>query len=263
MWQKPTRSRGRCEDWDRDASAAEPEGTGGGGHAPQPAHADLHPPGGDVAAADPGGLSADRVTVPVSQQTLVDAAYHRDGADLVLVDGHGDRVLVHDFFAHDALPRLTTPDGASLSGDLAASLAGQAVSVRRSPGMSTVTSRSRRMAISGISLPRPQRRQAAGDRPGRRHRRRGDGHPYRRRQGRPGQGRPGVHARPAGKPARRFGRARALRQHHLRARRKRPDAPRRADLQAGIEKRQPQRVGLEGRLRVRQRRHRRNPKAMR
>ena len=96
-----------------DGSAPGSEATGGGGQG-LPAAADPHP----TAGADP-------VLLPVSQHTLTDATYHRDGADLVLVDGDGARLHVPNFFAHAALPDLTTPDGASLPGDLAAALAGQ------------------------------------------------------------------------------------------------------------------------------------------
>ncbi|HUA52367.1 MAG TPA: hypothetical protein VMB81_09390, partial [Candidatus Sulfotelmatobacter sp.] len=67
----------------------------------------------------------DRLLVPASQHTLADAAYHRDGNDLILTDGAGTRTVVDDFFAHERLPHLVTPDGATLPGDFAAALAGQ------------------------------------------------------------------------------------------------------------------------------------------
>ncbi|HUA52566.1 MAG TPA: FecR domain-containing protein, partial [Candidatus Sulfotelmatobacter sp.] len=87
------------------------DGGGGDGHIP-------------ATGVHPGDGAAGHVLLPASQQTLVDAAYQREGSDLVLVDGHGARTLVPDFFAHDALPSLRTPDGALLSGDFAATLAG-------------------------------------------------------------------------------------------------------------------------------------------
>src|SRR5579871_741133 len=91
--------------------------------------------GGNIPAGDGTGLpmgsdAADRLLVPASQHTLADAAYHRDGSDLVLTDGAGTRTVVDDFFGHERLPHLATPDGAALPGDFAAALAGQPTHVQ-------------------------------------------------------------------------------------------------------------------------------------
>ncbi|MBI3515633.1 MAG: FecR domain-containing protein, partial [Proteobacteria bacterium] len=72
-----------------------------------------------------GDGAAGQLFVPVSQHTLADAAYHRDGTALVLTDGAGARTQVDDFFAHDRLPQLVSADGSSVPGDFAAALAGQ------------------------------------------------------------------------------------------------------------------------------------------
>ncbi|MFQ5763872.1 MAG: FecR domain-containing protein, partial [Rhodospirillales bacterium] len=53
-----------------------------------------------------------------------DAAFGRQGADLVLTAPGGGRVVVRDYFAQETPPTLATPDGARISGPLAERLAG-------------------------------------------------------------------------------------------------------------------------------------------
>ncbi|MFQ5693523.1 MAG: hypothetical protein ACE5IM_10825, partial [Nitrospinota bacterium] len=53
-----------------------------------------------------------------------DAAFAREGADLVLTASDGTRVQVRDYFAQETPPALATPDGAQISGPLAERLAG-------------------------------------------------------------------------------------------------------------------------------------------
>ncbi len=55
---------------------------------------------------------------------LADAAFERDGADLVLKAPDGDQVVVQDFFAGETPPMLTTAEGAQVPGVLASRLAG-------------------------------------------------------------------------------------------------------------------------------------------
>ncbi len=55
---------------------------------------------------------------------LVDAAFHRDGMDLVLVAPDGRQVIVRGFYSGDTLPTLRGADGAQISGEIAATMAG-------------------------------------------------------------------------------------------------------------------------------------------
>ena len=55
---------------------------------------------------------------------LLSAQFERDGQDLLLVGGNGDRVIVRDYFAGDSPPDLLTEQGARIPADLAAILAG-------------------------------------------------------------------------------------------------------------------------------------------
>ncbi len=55
---------------------------------------------------------------------LADAAFERDGTDMVLKAPDGDQVVVQDFFAGETPPMLTTAEGAQVPGVLASRLAG-------------------------------------------------------------------------------------------------------------------------------------------
>ena len=55
---------------------------------------------------------------------LFSGHFERAGADLILRGDHGKVVVVHDYFASDHLPQLLSPDGAALSPEVVAALAG-------------------------------------------------------------------------------------------------------------------------------------------
>lgn len=62
------------------------------------------------------------VTVP--SHLLFDADYHRSGPDLVLTDDHGHELVITGYFSQPHPPALTTAEGATLSPDWVAKLAG-------------------------------------------------------------------------------------------------------------------------------------------
>src|SRR3954471_10165614 len=62
-------------------------------------------------------------------QFLFHADFKRTGSDLTLTGNDGHRVVVPEYFKHDRLPTLLAPDGAALTGDVVAALAGP-----RAPG---------------------------------------------------------------------------------------------------------------------------------
>jgi hypothetical protein len=68
----------------------------------------------------PDGLTA---TIP-DAHLLFTAQFSRAGADLILQGEDGKVVAVHDYFATDARARLLSPEGAALSPDVVAALAG-------------------------------------------------------------------------------------------------------------------------------------------
>ena len=82
---------------------------------------------GNLAAAkaptviDAGGHSS--IQVP-GGTFLLDAQYERHGNDLELVGADGSRVLIHDYFRTDHPPALTNGAGATISPELATTLAG-------------------------------------------------------------------------------------------------------------------------------------------
>ncbi len=75
-----------------------------------------------VAKVHEGSLGPEAV-IP-DAHLLFNGEFERAGADLILRDGHGKTVVVHDYFASDHLPQLLSPDGARLTPDVVAALAG-------------------------------------------------------------------------------------------------------------------------------------------
>src|SRR6185369_5522971 len=63
------------------------------------------------------------VTIP-DAQFLFHADFKRTGSDLTLTGTDGHRVVIPGYFSHDKLPTLLAPDGAALTGDVVAALAG-------------------------------------------------------------------------------------------------------------------------------------------
>lgn len=63
------------------------------------------------------------VTLP-DPNLLISGDYSRSGSDLVITGSDGARVVVQDYFAGDARPTLTSPDGAKITGDVVEALAG-------------------------------------------------------------------------------------------------------------------------------------------
>src|ERR1700730_3983002 len=66
--------------------------------------------------------SGDLITIP-DAHLLFCGSFKRAGNDLILT-GDGKKVVVHDYFAHDQLSALQSPEGAALPGKLVATLAG-------------------------------------------------------------------------------------------------------------------------------------------
>ncbi|MCH8112556.1 MAG: tandem-95 repeat protein [Proteobacteria bacterium] len=83
----------------------------------------------ETAAEQPYGAvidaAGDAVTVPYGTM-LLDAAFSRQGPDLLLTGDGGESVLVRGYFAAEAPPALLTEGGARLSPDTAEALAGPA-----------------------------------------------------------------------------------------------------------------------------------------
>ena len=69
------------------------------------------------------GTVADSIVIP-DGALLLGGDYQRQGSDLLIVGRDGDQVLVRDFFSDGTPPDLSTVDGAVISADLAARLAG-------------------------------------------------------------------------------------------------------------------------------------------
>ena len=69
------------------------------------------------------GPDAAYLTIP-DAHLLFNAEFKRAGSDLMLTGPDGKRVLVTDYFKHDKLPTLFSPEGAALTGDIVAALAG-------------------------------------------------------------------------------------------------------------------------------------------
>ncbi|HYV30760.1 MAG TPA: hypothetical protein VEO53_06590, partial [Candidatus Binatia bacterium] len=66
--------------------------------------------------------SGDLITIP-DAHLLFSGNFQRSGHDLILA-GDGKTVLVHDYFAHEKLATLESPEGAVLPGKLVGMLAG-------------------------------------------------------------------------------------------------------------------------------------------
>src|SRR5690348_9612742 len=76
-----------------------------------------------VRAAPVEGPDHDSVTVP-DAHFLFHADFKRTGSDLTLTGHDGQRLVVPGYFNHEKLPTLFTPEGAALTGDVVAALAG-------------------------------------------------------------------------------------------------------------------------------------------
>src|SRR4051794_5940057 len=63
------------------------------------------------------------VTIP-DAHFLFHADFKRSGSDLTLTGDDGQRIVIPEYFKHDKLPTLFSPEGAALTGDLVAALAG-------------------------------------------------------------------------------------------------------------------------------------------
>src|SRR5690349_2686448 len=70
-------------------------------------------------SADPSG---NLITVP-DAELLFSGDFKRSGHDLILA-GHGKKAVIHDYFAHETLPTLRSPDGAILPGKVVGIVAG-------------------------------------------------------------------------------------------------------------------------------------------
>src|SRR5436190_20294987 len=78
---------------------------------------------GSVHAAPIEGLDGAFATIP-DAHFLFHADFKRNGPDLVLTGEDGHRIVVPDYFKHEKLPTLLSPEGAALSGDVIAALVG-------------------------------------------------------------------------------------------------------------------------------------------
>src|SRR4051794_34661753 len=78
----------------------------------------------DVARALPIDSSdSGSVTIP-DAEFLFHAEFKRTGSDLTLTGQDGHKLVIPGYFDHDRLPTLFAPDGAALTGDVVAALAG-------------------------------------------------------------------------------------------------------------------------------------------
>ncbi|MGH6682428.1 MAG: hypothetical protein ACRECA_00645, partial [Pseudolabrys sp.] len=75
-------------------------------------------------ATDAVGSSHGAGMFTVPAEFLFHGDYKRAGADLKIIGQDGKSFVVHDYFKNDKLPTLFAPDGAALSGDVVAALAG-------------------------------------------------------------------------------------------------------------------------------------------
>jgi len=55
---------------------------------------------------------------------LFSADFKRSGSDLTLIGANGQKFIIFDYFRHENLPDLVSPDGATLSAQLVEKLAG-------------------------------------------------------------------------------------------------------------------------------------------
>jgi hypothetical protein len=78
---------------------------------------------GPTQIAIDNGSDGPSATIPDSH-LLFTAQFSRAGADLVLTGEAGKAFVVHDYFATDVHARLLSPEGAALSPDVVAALAG-------------------------------------------------------------------------------------------------------------------------------------------
>ena len=69
------------------------------------------------------GLDGSSVTIH-DAHFLFHADFKRTGSDLTLTGEDGHRVVVPDYFKHDKLPTLLSPEGAALTGDIIEALVG-------------------------------------------------------------------------------------------------------------------------------------------
>src|SRR5690349_6747041 len=76
-----------------------------------------------VRAAPIEGSDQASVTIP-DAHFLFHADFKRAGFDLTLTGDDGQRIVVPDYFKHERLPTLFTPEGSALTGDIVAALAG-------------------------------------------------------------------------------------------------------------------------------------------
>ena len=76
-----------------------------------------------VSTISSDGRGSAFVTIP-DAHFLFHAEFKRTGSDLTLTGEDGHRVLVPDYFKHERLPTLLSPDGEALSGNTVAALAG-------------------------------------------------------------------------------------------------------------------------------------------
>jgi hypothetical protein len=69
------------------------------------------------------GPEAESLTIP-DARLLFSGDFKRSGSDLMLTDDSGQRAVVIDYFKHEKLPDLVSPEGARLRGDVVQLLAG-------------------------------------------------------------------------------------------------------------------------------------------
>ena len=83
---------------------------------------------GAVSLGPNAGQDGSAITIP-DAHFLFHAEFKRTGSDLTLTGDDGHRLTITDYFRHERLPTLLTPDGAALTGDVVEALAGS-----RTPG---------------------------------------------------------------------------------------------------------------------------------
>ncbi len=76
-------------------------------------------------SATSSGARADAITIP-DAHFLFTADFKRSGDDLKLTGEDGRVVVLHDYFGNEKHPALRSPEGAALTGDIVAALAGPA-----------------------------------------------------------------------------------------------------------------------------------------
>ena len=70
-----------------------------------------------------GGPDTESLIIP-DARLLFSGDFKRSGSDLMLTDDAGQRAVVIDYFKHETLPDLASPEGAKLRGDVVQLLAG-------------------------------------------------------------------------------------------------------------------------------------------